>query len=228
MEIQEQFNLVAKEYDANRKNFIPCFDAFYDNTTDFISKNILTPKQILDLGAGTGILSASYFKHFPNAEFLLVDVADEMLDVARKRFQGTINVNFLSADYTKNFDFRTLNGERFDLIISALSIHHLEDEEKENLFSKIYDALPTSGVFANHDQFCAESPAMNKMFSHYWEDKIFNSGLSKNDIAKWKERQKLDRECSIQQEIKMMKAGGFQNAESVFQCQKFAVVVGMK
>ena len=29
MNIEEQFNLIAKEYDANRKKFIPCFDEFY-------------------------------------------------------------------------------------------------------------------------------------------------------------------------------------------------------
>lgn len=51
MNIEEQFNLIAKEYDANRKKFIPCFDEFYEYTTKFIASNIETPKQILDLGA---------------------------------------------------------------------------------------------------------------------------------------------------------------------------------
>lgn len=226
--IQEQFNLVAKEYDENRKKFIPCFDAFYDDATDFISKSIRTPKRILDLGAGTGILSAFYFKHFGDAEFLLIDVADEMLAVARKRFLGANNVKFMVSDYAKNFDFRACNGENFDLIISALSIHHLEDDEKQKLFLRIYDALPNGGVFVNYDQFCAESLEINKNFTTYWENKIFSSGLSENDIAKWKERQKLDRECSVGQEIKMIKAGGFENAECIFLCQKFAVIVGMK
>lgn len=219
---------MAKEYDANRKKFIPCFEAFYDDATDFISKSIRAPKRVLDLGAGTGILSAFYFKRFPAAEFLLVDVADEMLGVARKRFCGARNVKFMVADYAKNFDFRAKGGEKFDLIISALSIHHLEDEEKRKLFSKIHGALPAGGAFANHDQFCAEGAEMNEMFSRYWEGKIFSSGLSQDDLSKWKERQKLDRECSVQQEIQMMKAGGFENAECVFQCQKFAALAGIK
>ena len=37
MNIEEQFNLIAKEYDANRKKFIPCFDEFYEYTTKFIT-----------------------------------------------------------------------------------------------------------------------------------------------------------------------------------------------
>lgn len=36
MKIEEQFNLVAKEYDEGRRLFIPCFDDFYIGVTDFI------------------------------------------------------------------------------------------------------------------------------------------------------------------------------------------------
>ena len=64
MNMEQQFNQIAKEYDANRKKFIPCFDDFYGRTTEFIAANICTPKRILDLGAGTGLLSAFWVQHF--------------------------------------------------------------------------------------------------------------------------------------------------------------------
>ena len=57
MSIEEQFNLIAKEYDSRRKMFIPCFDAYYNLTTNFLVKNISKPDRIMDLGAGTGLLS---------------------------------------------------------------------------------------------------------------------------------------------------------------------------
>jgi tRNA (cmo5U34)-methyltransferase len=41
MTIKEQFNSIAKEYDSNRRRFIPCFDDFYDNAT----KLLLMPVQ---------------------------------------------------------------------------------------------------------------------------------------------------------------------------------------
>ena len=44
MDIQNQFNFIANEYDSNRKYFIPCFDDFYEKTTDFIASNIDKPK----------------------------------------------------------------------------------------------------------------------------------------------------------------------------------------
>ena len=154
--MEQQFNKIAKEYDANRKKFIPCFDDFYGRTTDFIAANISTPKRILDLGAGTGLLSAFWAQHFGASEYVLVDIADEMLQIARKRFEGLPNVSYEIMDYSEK-----MPEQEFDVIISALSIHHLEDEEKEELFSQIYNKLPTGGIFVNYDQFCAGQTELN-------------------------------------------------------------------
>ena len=40
MNIKEQFNIVAQEYDSNRKKFIPCFSDYYENATKFIISNV--------------------------------------------------------------------------------------------------------------------------------------------------------------------------------------------
>ena len=44
--IEDQFNLIAEEYDMNRRKFIPCFEDYYKNTTKFIVSNIHKPKRI--------------------------------------------------------------------------------------------------------------------------------------------------------------------------------------
>ncbi|MGN0814066.1 MAG: hypothetical protein ACI4MH_02390 [Candidatus Coproplasma sp.] len=51
MNIEEQFNLIAEEYDCNRRKFIPCFDDYYENSTKFILSNADKPNKVLDLGA---------------------------------------------------------------------------------------------------------------------------------------------------------------------------------
>ena len=49
-------------------------------------------------------------------QYLLVDIAEEMLSVARKRFSGTDNVSFRLMDYIKEFPIsclsRPLSGRR--------------------------------------------------------------------------------------------------------------------
>ena len=223
MNIQEQFNLVAEEYDSNRKRFIPCFDDYYENTTKFIAANIIRPKRILDLGAGTGLLSYFWYKHFPKSEYVLVDIADEMLNVARKRFSGLENVDYQVLDYSKEFP----NG-KYDIITSALSIHHLENKKKRELFANIYNSLPDGGVFINYDQFCAGSDKMNTWFDSYWENHLENSGLTTKDIELWKERRKLDRECSVEEEIDMLHKCNFSEVKCIYSNQKFSVIVAVK
>jgi tRNA (cmo5U34)-methyltransferase len=55
-----------------------------------------------------------------------------------------------------------------------------------------------------------------------------HSGLTKEDIALWRERQKLDRECSVEQEETMLRECGFQTVQCVYSCQKFSVLAAIK
>lgn len=222
-DIEKQFNLVAEEYDRNRRKFIPCFDDFYKSTTEFIASNIEEPKKIVDLGAGTGLLTYIWYQQYPDAKYVLVDIADEMLNVARKRFDGIENISYQIGNYIYK-----LPDTLFDTVISALSIHHLKDEEKIKLFSRIYDSLPDGGLFINYDQFCAEQPEMNHWFNSYWEGKLTTSGLTDKDIELWRERRKLDRECTVEQEVDMLKNCRFKVVKCIYCYQKFSVIVAIK
>lgn len=222
--MREQFNRIAKEYDENRRKFIPCFDDYYGSATDFIAKSLdRAPESIVDLGAGTGLLTAQWLAHFPNAEYTLVDVAEEMLDVARKRFDGVRTVRYEVRDYAKDFQ-----DEKADAVISALSIHHLEDADKRRLFARIYESLNAGGIFANYDQFCAEDAELNAKIERYWVGEIRSSGISETEYERWQERKKLDRECSVAQEVQWLKDAGFSAAECVYLNRKFAVIVAKK
>lgn len=223
MNIQEQFDLIAEEYDANRRKFIPCFDDYYISTTAFIAANIQKPQRILDLGAGTGLLSYYWYQHFPDSSYVLVDIAAEMLKVAGRRFAGMENVSCRVMDYTGEFP-----EGNFDVIVSALSIHHLENSEKQRLFRRIYEKLPDGGLFVNYDQFCAGQENMDIWFDTYWERQLAVSGLTENDLALWKERRKLDRECSLEEETQMLRSCGFRAVNCVYSCQKFSVIAAIK
>ena len=223
MNIEEQFNLIAKEYDSNRKKFIPCFDDYYINTTKMIASQIGEVKRILDLGAGTGLLSYYWYQNCPSAEYVLVDIADEMLNVARKRFNGIKNISYKVMNYSNGLP----DGE-FDLITSALSIHHLEDKEKKKLFKTIYGKLPSGGVFVNYDQFCGGQDEINSLFDSYWENQLSKSELTENDIKLWKERRKLDKECSVEEEIKMLNENNFKIVKCVYSYHKFSVIIAIK
>ena len=217
--IEKQFDLVADEYDLSRRKFIPCFDDYYEKTTAFAASFLNNPRRIADLGAGTGLLTMYYFRHFPQAEYILTDIARAMLAVAEKRFAGVGNVSCQVLDYAQKLP----DGE-LDLVISALSVHHLENSAKAELFGRIKDKLPVGGWFINYDQFCCDSAVMEKLVTQYWIDHLYHSGLTDEELARWQERRKLDRECSVNDEIAMLKTAGFSTAELIYSSGKFAVI----
>lgn len=223
MDIKEQFNAVAKEYDQNRRRFIPCFDDYYLNSTKMNVAGFGCPKRILDLGAGTGLLSYYWYNECPDSQYVLVDIADEMLNIAEKRFAGIDNVRLEVCDYTQ-----ALPEGDFDGIVSALSIHHLEHDQKQSLFKRIHEKLPPKGLFVNYDQFCTDSPEMDKCFNSFWENQIAQSGLTEKDVQLWQERKKLDRECSVTSEMDMLWKSGFSQVQCIYQYHKFAVIVAIK
>ncbi len=223
MTIENQFNLIANEYDINRRRFIPCFDDYYITSTKMILSSIEKPTSVLDLGAGTGLLSYYWYRECNEANYVLVDIADDMLNVSRKRFEGIQNVSHMVLDYTKQFP-----EGNYDTVISALSIHHLSDEQKIELFKRIYDRLPAGGLFVNYDQFCGNTSEISKKIDTYWEKQLYSSGLDDRDIELWKERRELDKECSLETELEMLKNCQFKNVQCVYSYHKFSVIFAQK
>lgn len=222
-EIQARFDAIAKVYDENRKRFIPCFDDYYLTTSRFLSSSIPSPKTILDLGAGTGLLSKFLYDEFPEANFSLVDVSEKMLEIAKERFDGLSNFEFSVLDYTRN-----LPDRKFDLIASALSIYHLEECAKKTLYRNIFERLEPGGTLVNLDQFNAESSEMETLYESYWVKSIRKSGLSELEFERWQARKALDRENTVDETKALLSDAGFRGVECTYKFMKFAVVIARK
>ena len=150
------------------------------------------------------------------------------LYVIKERFflrgQGDVpGVKYEISDYSKKLPEGTP-----DLVLSALSIHHLEHEKKKSLFKSIHNSLSEGGTFLNYDQFCCENDTLNTKTEEYWIEGIKNSGLSEKEFDRWLERKKLDRECSVAQEIAWLKEAGFKSAECIYLMGKFAIILAEK
>jgi SAM-dependent methyltransferase len=105
----------------------------------------LTAAHILDLGTGGGHLIALLATRRPQATFVGLDVSPTMLAAARARFDGNPNVRVLAHDLAHPLPV----VGRFDAIVSAFAIHHLEDARKQTLLAEIHERLAPGGIFAN-------------------------------------------------------------------------------
>lgn len=221
--IQEQFNYIAGRYDAHRKCFIPCFDDYYTRSVSLLKQYRENFSTIVDLGAGTGLLTKELYNLYNDAHFVLIDTAKEMLRIAEERFAGLDNFEFIVQDYVNG-----IYAGKCDLVCSALSIHHLEREDKANLYRTIYTTLEDNGCFLNLDQFIAGSGVINDLYDRWWYNYIDNSGITAEEKAAWLERKKLDRENTIRETMDMLRAVGFRQVECVYHFMKFGVILAIK
>jgi len=220
--IKKQFDLIAEKYDEGRRCFIPCFDDYYNRSVSLLKNLKPSVNRIVDLGAGTGLLTMEMYLLYPEANFTLVDLSQDMLAIAKQRFNGLESFEYIAADYSAGIPANC------DLICSALSIHHLENEQKQELYNAIYKALPFGGTFINLDQFCADSSVVNNAYNDWWMNFIDHSDITPEAKAKWIERKKLDREVSIPTTMNMLKNAGFDHVECIYQFMKFGTVIAVK
>jgi len=69
--IKKAFDAVATEYDAQREHVIPEMRLFY-GAAIWAAETRANIPSILDIGAGTGLLSALLLQKFPKAEITLM------------------------------------------------------------------------------------------------------------------------------------------------------------
>src|SRR5690554_522489 len=221
-EVTIKFNEVSQSYDQQRKKLIPCFDEFYHVAVALAELDNDAPT-VLDLGAGTGLFASFILDKYPNAKLTLIDLSEEMLEIAKARFQHHPNVSYIVSDYTK-FDY----SDRFDLVISSLSIHHLLDEEKKELFKKVYAIMNNKGLFINADQILGSTSYLDSLYKSQWKKSVENSDLNENEILSAYERTKLDRMSTLDQQLGWLIDIGFEDVDCMYKYYNFVVIFARK
>ena len=110
-------------------------------------------RRVLELGTGTGETARRLLEAHPYAYLVGVDVSGAMLDMARRALPpGRFELRLGSIE-------EDLPEGPFDLVASALAVHHLSGPEKAELFVNVHDALRPGGRFVLGDVVVPEDPA---------------------------------------------------------------------
>ncbi|MGH7949641.1 MAG: class I SAM-dependent methyltransferase [Candidatus Binataceae bacterium] len=222
--VKRAFDIGANTYDRARRRLIPCFDEFYRAAVEQIPFAAETEFEVLDLGAGTGMLAAFIAFSYPRARITLVDMSNEMLARARERFgPGGDRFRFIERDFADMpFD------REYGAIVSALSIHHLPDETKRALFRRAHAALHTGGVFINADQVYGESDDIERRNQATWLKRVRELGPSAQDLSQALERMTFDRTIPTEVQLGWLRDSGFSDVALVYRNLIFAVYSGRK
>jgi tRNA (cmo5U34)-methyltransferase len=225
MTIGDAFNNSASYYDNWVEKALPGFGDIFATAQEVMPFDRSAPIKVLDLGAGTGLFSRFVLEKYPNAHFVLYDLADKMLEVARERF----------ASYPGQFiytvgDYRSIQTtERFDLVISSLSIHHLTNPDKRAVFGRIYGLLNDNGAFINIDQIKADTPYLQQLYWSQWLAKVRSKGASEEQItASIGRRKTYDKEATLAEQVRWLNGAGFSNVDCIYKNYFIGVFLAIK
>lgn len=221
--IRQAFNKFATEYDTHREYIIPDMRQYYGAAV-WAMESASPQPAILDVGAGTGLLSAFLLEKFPDARLTLMDISENMLDMARQRFASRPGTEYKVCDYSC-----TGLGGPYDIVCSALSIHHLETEDKRQLFRRIYAALKPGGMFVNADQADGETPYFHERYLAFWNEFLKSGPMNDEQHAEiLKRRDTLDKNEKLSSQLAWLREAGFSDVDVVYRNRTFVVTVGRK
>lgn len=149
------------------------------------------PKNVVDLGAGTGLELTYYFDKYPNTRVKAIDLSSEMLNKLRERsFADRVDIvcgDFFTVDF----------GKDVDVVMSTSALHHFLYADKIKLYKKIYDSLRDGGLFINSDYTAKDDEEEKRMIDDY-EKKVNRHN---------------DTPLSLEHEIEILKMVGFKEVE---------------
>ena len=119
-----QFHLNPETYLDEIRAEVPRYDELQERTVEAIP---FPPRRVLELGVGTGETARRLKARFPDAELTGLDSQPEMVFKAREL---GIEVRLARME-------DPLPDGPWDLVLSVLSVHHLTDEQKRDLFRRV-------------------------------------------------------------------------------------------
>jgi tRNA (cmo5U34)-methyltransferase len=144
-----QWHWDPETYLQNMLEEVPSYPELQEQTATAAAD--IPAETILELGIGTGETARRILAAHPNAKLTAIDSSAEMLERARSVVPD--------ADLRLSRLQDALPAGPFDLVVSALAVHHLDGPGKQGLFRRIADVLTPGGAFVLADVVVPEDEA---------------------------------------------------------------------
>lgn len=146
-----QYHFDAGSYAEEIREDLPDYDALQDQLAGASGTGA---RRILELGTGTGETARRLLARHVDAVLVGIDENEQMLGVARDALPAS-QVSLLAGRIED-----PLPEGPFDLVATALCVHHLDGAAKAGLFRRVRDALAPNGLFVMGDVVVPLDPAL--------------------------------------------------------------------
>ena len=213
MGVAAHLGITLTDYDSRIRTFIPHYEEMLDVAAAAIPSRART---IVDLGIGTGALSARCLMTARRARTVGIDQDPEILALARRRLGD--RATFTAASFLR------APVPTCDALVASFALHHIRTRlAKAALYRRIRAALRPRGLFVSVDCHPAIDPAVRRAQLDEWLAHLrrtYSSAQAKAIFMTWSHE---DVYVPLDAEIALLRAGGFR-VELLWRVGAFAVI----
>ena len=207
--VKRHLDVDSEAYDVQIRRLVPHYDDMIETAVDLLAALAPPAARVVDLGGGTGALSAAVLESLPDAQVTVLDVDADMLAEARRRLAAfSDRVAFREASFLEPLP-------EADAVVASLALHHVHDlDQKTELYRAIHAALAPRGVFLNLDAAVTEGPRLNALLFDRMAARMGDHGITPDEahahFAAWADE---DRYFPLDAELAALRRAGFAEVE---------------
>lgn len=197
--------------------------------------------RMLDLCCGEGVLTYALLERFPGSHVLVYDGSQTMLDTAR----AALSI-YAERFETRLFDLADTSWRSFPTplhaVVSSLAIHHLDTEQKQQLFRDVFAMLESGGAFIVADIIQPTSRQAIDLAGRQWDESVRRRSLQLGgDLSAYEEFHELgwnsftaaepdsiDKMSHLFDQLKWLEQAGFEGVDVFWAKAGHAVFGGYK
>ena len=217
--VKRHLDVDAESYDVQIRRLIPHYDEMIATGVELLAALAPVDGRVLDLGGGTGALSAAVLDGLPGVRVTILDVDADMLGEARPRLaRFTDRVSFQEGSFLDPLP-------PADAVVASLALHHVHDlRTKTALYRSIHDTLSPGGVLLNLDAAVTEDERLNGLVFDRMAARMGDHGITdpeaRHHFAAWA---KEDRYFPLDAELSALREAGFDEVECFWRREMCAI-----
>jgi SAM-dependent methyltransferase len=179
----------------------------------------------VEIGTGTGWLSAAVLREFPKARILGLDGSPEMLRTASERLGQYEDRAELRRFRLEEPSWTDELPQAVRIFLSSLVLHHLDGVGKRDLFGQLLERLEPGGALLFADVMEPRTARARRYFAATWEEEIRRRSVEIHGDARAheffvRERWNIyeypdpsDKPSTLTEQLRWMEQAGFEGVD---------------
>ena len=220
------FENIADHFDEHVRRSVPLYAEGHDlvcKLSDFFLPENAT---VMELGTSTGVLAEKFLRHNSNRSditYIGVDRVETMLEKAAERCTGDARAVF------RNEELVSCPLDKSSMIISYYTLQFVHPRCRQDIFSKVYEALEWGGAFVLFEKVRAPDARFQDIASQIYIEFKLDQGFDEPEIlSKQRSLKGVLEPFSTQGNYDLLKRAGFVDMMTMMKAVNFEGFLAIK